>query len=166
MPKTARSAQTQTIISFIWIVWSILCVYLWATLTFIRLKATAYQVISEYTGKKATLFFKYTGARATRFYGWFSTFTLRPSHPLQPSWILRHIPVQDTPRLKTPKFPYLPILIGIPHENDTLIQDDNAVLWRSTVPSRSSFDLHFGYLHSMHCHLILNWNTFSTTMSQ
>ena len=65
--------------------------------------------------------------------------------------------------LENPKHPYLPILIGIPHENDALIQDDIAVQWGSTVPSGSS--LHFGYLHSMHCHLILNWNTFST-MSQ
>ena len=29
LPKTARSAQTHKSISFIWIVWSTLCVYLW-----------------------------------------------------------------------------------------------------------------------------------------
>ena len=34
-------------------------------MTFIGLKATAFQVIFEYIGKKATLFLKYTGKKAT-----------------------------------------------------------------------------------------------------
>ena len=31
LPKTARSAQTHKSISFIWIVWSTLYIYLWST---------------------------------------------------------------------------------------------------------------------------------------